>query len=328
MKIKVIILIISVLLGDVAMGQSTVKPNTFPLEPSPNNNNFEVYSQKNGINRRATLASIRDYIIQGLQYVPGPVGPPGPPNSLTIGTVTQGISASASITGTPPNQVLNLVFPYQAAGPGTAPDLVDEGKTGNIQGIGIVGGTGITIDVSDADNDPTNELQTLTISGDGAWSLSGGGGSGQFRLKERYTYRKVHANTSAHIWATDTTVTIVSNDVTGELVINVPDSVELYKVYIEMRQDALDASNNYFIKLAYEDMRPYNTNIANLNIPSVHVGRSSGSVSRSTPIIYAPDGSAGVDVGISEYGTGDGSDLEIVLKDFLLAPRQFVSLIF
>ena len=35
MKIKVIILIISVLLGDVAMGQSTVKPNTFPLEPSP-----------------------------------------------------------------------------------------------------------------------------------------------------------------------------------------------------------------------------------------------------------------------------------------------------
>jgi hypothetical protein len=37
-------------------------------------------------------------------------GVAGPPNSLTIGTVTTG-EASATITGTPPNQVLNLVYP-------------------------------------------------------------------------------------------------------------------------------------------------------------------------------------------------------------------------
>lgn len=37
-------------------------------------------------------------------------GVAGPPNSLTIGTVTVG-DPSASITGTPPNQVLNLVYP-------------------------------------------------------------------------------------------------------------------------------------------------------------------------------------------------------------------------
>ena len=37
-------------------------------------------------------------------------GVAGPPNSLSIGTVTTG-DPSASITGTPPNQVLNLVFP-------------------------------------------------------------------------------------------------------------------------------------------------------------------------------------------------------------------------
>lgn len=37
-------------------------------------------------------------------------GVAGPANSLTIGTVTTG-EASASITGTPPNQVLNLVYP-------------------------------------------------------------------------------------------------------------------------------------------------------------------------------------------------------------------------
>lgn len=39
------------------------------------------------------------------------IGAPGPPNTLTIGTVSVGETASASITGSSPNQVLNLVFP-------------------------------------------------------------------------------------------------------------------------------------------------------------------------------------------------------------------------
>lgn len=38
-------------------------------------------------------------------------GVAGPPNTLTIGTVTTGDSASASITGISPNQILNLVYP-------------------------------------------------------------------------------------------------------------------------------------------------------------------------------------------------------------------------
>jgi len=38
-------------------------------------------------------------------------GVAGPPNSLTIGTVTTATTASASITGVAPNQVLNLVYP-------------------------------------------------------------------------------------------------------------------------------------------------------------------------------------------------------------------------
>lgn len=322
------ILLLVMWAGTKMYGQTTIKPNTFPLEPNPNNDNFELYSQKNGVNRRATLLSIRDYLLKGISYVPGPVGPPGPPNSLSIGTVTQGLYPSASITGTPPSQVLNLVFPYQPAGPGTAPDLVDEGKVGNIQSIGIVGGLGISIDISDGDNSDTNELQTLTISPTGVWSLSGGGGSGHIYIKEQYMSVRTHDNTTATIWASDTTVTITSNEVTGELVINVPDSVELSKVYIEMRYEGLDASDNYYIKMQYEGLRPYNYDIKNLNLPAVSVGRTSGSVSRSTPIIYAPDGSAGVDVGITEYGTGDGSDLEIVLKDFVLAQRQFILLIF
>lgn len=38
-------------------------------------------------------------------------GVAGPPNSLSIGTVTVATDASASITGVAPNQVLNLVYP-------------------------------------------------------------------------------------------------------------------------------------------------------------------------------------------------------------------------
>ena len=38
-------------------------------------------------------------------------GVAGPPNSLTIGTVTTATEASATITGVAPNQVLNLVYP-------------------------------------------------------------------------------------------------------------------------------------------------------------------------------------------------------------------------
>lgn len=41
----------------------------------------------------------------------GPTGPAGPSNTLTIGSVTGGEVAGASITGQSPNQVLNLVLP-------------------------------------------------------------------------------------------------------------------------------------------------------------------------------------------------------------------------
>ena len=47
----------------------------------------------------------------------GDPGPTGPANNLTIGTVTSGPVASATITGAPPNQVLNLVLPTTATNP-------------------------------------------------------------------------------------------------------------------------------------------------------------------------------------------------------------------
>ena len=50
----------------------------------------------------------------------GATGPAGPANTLSIGTVTQGTEAEATITGAAPNQTLNLVLPKGDAGNGIA----------------------------------------------------------------------------------------------------------------------------------------------------------------------------------------------------------------
>jgi hypothetical protein len=47
----------------------------------------------------------------GIQGVQGPAGAAAPTPVITIGTVTTGTTASATITGTAPNFVLNLVLP-------------------------------------------------------------------------------------------------------------------------------------------------------------------------------------------------------------------------
>ena len=57
---------------------------------------------------------------QGLTGEIGPTGPAGETPTLTIGTVTTGApgtDASASITGTAPNFVLNLTIPQGPTGP-------------------------------------------------------------------------------------------------------------------------------------------------------------------------------------------------------------------
>lgn len=48
---------------------------------------------------------------QGEKGATGAQGPQGPANTLTIGTVQGGATAAATITGTSPNQILNLTLP-------------------------------------------------------------------------------------------------------------------------------------------------------------------------------------------------------------------------
>lgn len=76
----------------------------------------------------------------GLRGLQGETGPAGPAADLDIGTVSTGATASAYITGTVPNQLLNLVLPQGPTGPtgGTGPT----GSTGPAGPPGPVGDTG------------------------------------------------------------------------------------------------------------------------------------------------------------------------------------------
>lgn len=71
----------------------------------------------------------------------GPIGATGPSNTLSIGTVTEG-SASATITGTSPTQVLNLVIPKGNPG--------NNGSNGTNGTDGLDGWTPVLAVVSDS----------------------------------------------------------------------------------------------------------------------------------------------------------------------------------
>ena len=70
----------------------------------------------------------------GLTGPTGPQGATGPANTLKIGTVTSGSEAGATITGTAPNQTLNLVLPKGDKG--------DAGPTGPQGPQGVQGEQG------------------------------------------------------------------------------------------------------------------------------------------------------------------------------------------
>ena len=89
----------------------------------------------------------------------GPTGPTGPANTLAIGTVVNGGSASATITGTAPSQILNLVLPQ---GPtGAAGPTGSTGATGaNGQGVPAGGTTGQVLAKIDGTNYNTQWIAT------------------------------------------------------------------------------------------------------------------------------------------------------------------------
>jgi hypothetical protein len=85
----------------------------------------------------------------------GSTGAAGPANTLSIGTVASGSTASATITGTAPTQVLSLVIPAGAKG--------DTGAAGSVGATGSTGPSG-----------PANSLSIGTVtSGTAAATITG-----------------------------------------------------------------------------------------------------------------------------------------------------------
>lgn len=87
---------------------------------------------------------------QKVQVIGVGVGPTGPANVLSIGTVTSNVTPSATITGTSPTQVLNLVLPKGDTGATGA-----TGATGSTGATGATGSTGAT--------GPANVLSVGTV---------------------------------------------------------------------------------------------------------------------------------------------------------------------
>ena len=109
--------------------------------------------------------------------IPGPTGPTGatgatgPANTLSIGAVTDGGAADATITGTAPDQTLNLVLP---AGP--------TGATGATGPQGIQGPQGPQ--GPQGDTGPTGPQGATGATGPG---VAAGGAAGQVLVKASAT---------------------------------------------------------------------------------------------------------------------------------------------
>jgi len=114
--------------------------------------------------------------LRGLQGIQGIQGNTGPANTLAVGTVTTGAAgtnASATITGTAPNQTLSLTIPQGQQGiqgiQGTKGDKGDTGNTGltgpaNTLSIGTVntGAPGTSASAAITGSSP-NQTLSLTI---------------------------------------------------------------------------------------------------------------------------------------------------------------------
>lgn len=103
---------------------------------------------QNSATKKITVLKAKDLLKgkDGINGKDGKDGSPGPVNTITIGTVTKGEVASATLTGNPPNQVLNLVLPKG-----------DDGEKGK-EGISIA-----TITNGESTQDEEYTITPLTI---------------------------------------------------------------------------------------------------------------------------------------------------------------------
>jgi hypothetical protein len=142
-------------------------------------------------------------------------------------------------------------------------------------------------------------------------------------------YWSYSGSTSAYITASDTGIIVSENAITGVLTVNIPTGVELAALNVTLPAASTDASDDYYIYLDYSGGRSYNGAIGNLRVPTALISSAdAGSMSRNSPILMSEDGGSNVNYGVSNYGQGDGSDLELAFKDLQVAPNMLIQLQF
>jgi hypothetical protein len=100
-----------------------------------------------------------DQGIQGIQGLQGNTGPVGPANSLSIGTVTAGPTAAATITGTAPNQTLNLTLQQSALLSSAKTTLTGNGvlRTFSVSGLKSSDPNHVIVSINGVVQEPTTD---------------------------------------------------------------------------------------------------------------------------------------------------------------------------
>lgn len=148
---------------------------------------------------------------------------------------------------------------------------------------------------------------------------------------QNFRYNVSNASTTGHVLATGAGITITQNSGAGEVVVAIPQDVELLSLSLFMPSSVTDGGA-YHIVLDYTGERAYNTAKANIKMPMVRTGLDGfASASRGNPVNISENGGNSantVTYGVSALGGGDGSDLGITLINFSLGINQFCTLDF
>jgi len=142
-----------------------------------------------------------------------------------------------------------------------------------------------------------------------------------------YNYQVTTTVVDVDVTATGTGVFVTGGS--AEITIIVPAGVDLIELKIDMPSSATSVKYDYWIIFDYIGLRDYNTSPANLKLPLPLMGSADFTgVSRTNPVIFSYNGNANVDMAVTSYGGGDGSDLEIGFYDFLIDANQILILKF
>lgn len=232
----------------------------------------------------------------------------------------------------------------QCMGAYYAEELIGGGGGGGLDSLtNVAGDTIVNGDVIVAASDSTinyvtptqlkDSLDAITITGTGEAVVTGNYSEGfnvDVRPDSIYRYSVTNGSSiTGSIKANGPGVSL-SDGGQGELIVSIPDSVEI-EDFSFVFPSSYTNSNALYVIFDYQGAREFNTNIYNIEPPVV---RLENATSISSPNRTIPDFSDGANTsksgkyGVSAWGGGDGSDIEITVLDAAQASNTFITMKF